>query len=179
MSARSLRARSGVIALALINYGVLPCTLLCPLIASTATAASCSFSASPAIFGPYDNTLNEMAVATISGTCSKGDPADPDMTGATLTLSTGASNTFNVRQMTKGSDRLEYNLYTSAARTIVWGDGTAGTGTVAALVVQSNGLFLNHNSSRNFAIPAYGRIPGNQDAVPGAYSDTITVTMSY
>jgi spore coat protein U-like protein len=101
------------------------------------------------------------------------------MTGATLTLSAGTSNTFNARQMIKGTDRLDYNLYTNAARTIVWGDGTAGTGTVAALTIQSNGRFLNHNRSRNFAIPAYGRIPANQDAVPGAYSDTITVTMSY
>jgi len=179
MSAHSLRARLSLISLALRTFGLLPCALLCPPIASTATAASCSFSASPAIFGNYDNTLNETAVATISGICSKGDPADPDMTGATLTLSTGTSNAFNARQMTKGTDRLVYNLYTSAARTIVWGDGTAGTGTVAALAIQSNGRFLNHNSSRNFAIPAYGRIPGNQDAVPGTYSDTITVTMSY
>jgi len=158
---------------------VMACALLCNLLSRSALAASCSVSVSPAIFGSYDNTLNESAVATISGTCSKGDPADPDMTGATLTLSTGSSNGFNPRQMTKGSDRLDYNLYTSAARTIVWGDGTAGTGTVAALTIQPNGRFLNHNSSRNFAIPAYGRIPGNQDAVPGTYSDTITVTMSY
>jgi spore coat protein U-like protein len=179
MSARSRRARSKKTALALLTYGVFPCALLCPPFASTASAASCSFSASPVIFGGYDNTLNEMAVATISGTCSKGDPADPDMSGSTLTLSTGSSNAFNTRQMVKGSDRLEYNLYTSAARTIVWGDGTAGTGTVAALTIQSNGRFLNHNSSRNFAIPAYGRIPGSQDAVPGVYSDTITVTMSF
>ena len=153
--------------------------LLCSGLTNTAMAASCSLSASPAVFGPYDNTLNEMAVATVSGTCSKGDAADPDMTGATLTLSAGASNAFNTRQMAKGSDRLEYNIYTSAARTIIWGDGTAGTGTVAALTIQSNGRFLNHNSSRHFAIPAYGRIPANQDAVPGAYSDTITVTMFY
>jgi len=158
---------------------VMACALLCTFLSRSALAASCSVSANPAIFGSYDNTLNESAVATISGTCSKGDPADPDMTGTTLTLSTGSSNAFNPRQMTKGSDRLDYNLYTSAARTIVWGDGTAGTGTVAALTIQPNGRFLNHNSSRNFAIPAYGRIPGNQDAVPGTYSDTITVTMSY
>jgi spore coat protein U-like protein len=158
---------------------VIAFALLYTVLSSWALAASCTVSASPAIFGGYDNTLNESAVATISGTCSKGDPADPDMTGATLTLSTGTSNAFNPRQMAKASDRLDYNLYTSAARTIVWGDGTAGTGTVAAMTIQTNGRFLNHNSSRNFAIPAYGRIPGNQDAVPGTYSDTITVTMSY
>ena len=153
--------------------------LICTVLSRGVFAASCTVNVSPAIFGSYDNTLNETAVATISGTCSKGNPADPDMTSATLTLSTGTSNAFNARQMAKGADRLDYNLYTSAARTIVWGDGTAGTGTVAALAIQSNGRFLNHNSSRNFTISAYGRIPGNQDAVPGIYSDTITVTMSF
>ena len=155
------------------------CALVLSAVLNTAMSASCSLSATPASFGSYDNTLNDTAVATISGTCSKGGPADPDMTGATLTLSAGASNAFNTRQMVKGSDRLDYNLYTTAARTVVWGDGTAGTGTVAAMTVQTNGRFLNHNSSRNFAMTTYGRIPGNQDAVPGAYSDTITVTMSY
>jgi len=142
-------------------------------------AASCTLNTTSAIFGSYDNTLNETAVATFSGTCSKGGGADPDMTGATVKLSTGTSNSFASRQMAKGTDRLNYNLYTSAARTTIWGDGTGGSGTVAALVVQGNGKFLNNNSSRNFSIAAYGRIPAGQDAVPGAYSDTITVTITY
>ena len=153
--------------------------LVSGLVSGLVMAASCTLNTTSAIFGSYDNTLNETAVATFSGTCSKGGGADPDMTGATVTLSTGTSNSFASRQMAKGTDRLNYNLYTSAARTTIWGDGTGGSGTVAALVVQGNGKFLNNNSSRNFSIAAYGRIPAGLDAVPGAYSDTITVTMSY
>jgi hypothetical protein len=55
----------------------LACALLGGGLTKAAMAATCSLSASPAIFGPYDSSVNEMAVATISGTCSKGDRQTP------------------------------------------------------------------------------------------------------
>ena len=155
------------------------CTLALLLSSRDARSATCSLSATGAAFGAYLNVLNESAVATISGTCSRGNGADPDMTAATVSLSPGTSASYTTRQLAQGVNRLNYNLYTSAARAVVWGDGTGGTATVAGLAVQGNGRFLNVNSSRNFSLSAYGRIPADQFVALGSYSDTITVTITY
>lgn len=44
---------------------------------------------------------------------------------------------FSSRYMLSGANRLYYNMYTDAARTVVWGDGTAGSSTVNGNVVLS------------------------------------------
>lgn len=142
-------------------------------------AASCSISATAAGFGIYDETQNDTAVATISGSCSRGAIADPDVASTTIALSTGASGTYVSRQMVNGANRLNYNLYVDVTRSIVWGDGSAATSTVSALTVLSNGRFLNPNDTRTFSLPAYGRIPAGQSVARGAYADTITVTITY
>jgi spore coat protein U-like protein len=71
--------------------------------------------------------------------------------------------------MSNGASNLTYQLYSDAARTMIWGDGTAGTVTVSAHVA-SNGTQNN---------TVYGRIPALQGVRPGAYTDTITVTVTY
>jgi spore coat protein U-like protein len=68
---------------------------------------------------------------------------------------------------------LQYNLYTTAALATIFGDGTGGTGTVAG-----TGLGVASANS----VQVFGQLPDNatnQAAVPGAYSDTITVTVTY
>jgi spore coat protein U-like protein len=68
---------------------------------------------------------------------------------------------------------LQYNLYTTAALGTVFGDGTAGTATVAG---------TGAGVATAVAVTVYGQLPDNatnQAAVPGAYSDTITVTVTY
>jgi spore coat protein U-like protein len=52
---------------------------------------------------------------------------------------------------------------------MIWGNGTAGTVTVSAHV-PSNGTQNN---------TVYGQIPALQGVRPGAYTDTITVTVTY
>jgi spore coat protein U-like protein len=142
-------------------------------------AASCTISATAAGFGIYDETQNDAAVATISGSCSRGRAGDPDVTSTIVSLSAGASGTYVSRQMVNGANRLNYNLYTTAARSVVWGDGSGVTVTRNALTVQGNGRFLNPNSTRTFSLPAYGRIPAGQSVPRGPYADTITVTITY
>lgn len=83
----------------------------------------------------------------------------------TVSLSTGSSGTYSQRRMTSGTAFLGYNLYVSALRTIVWGDGIT-TGTVSTV-------------DNNVDLPVYGRIPGLQNVPPGAYSDTIIVTVTF
>lgn len=142
-------------------------------------AASCSISATAAGFGIYDETQNDTAVATISGSCSRAAIGDPDIASTTIALSTGVSGTYVSRQMANGANRLNYNLYVDVARSRVWGDGSAGTNTVNALSLLTNGRFLNPNDTRTFSLPAYGRIPAGQSVASGAYADTITVTITY
>ena len=156
------------------GWALLSMLLLCV----QALAASCTITATAAGFGVYDETLNDSAIATISGSCSRG-AKDTDMTSSTITLSAGVGGTYAPRKMANGANRLNYNLFVDAARSVVWGDSTAGTSTVNALPLQKNGMYLNPNATRNFSFTTYGRIPASQSVPTGNYTDTITVTLIF
>ena len=64
-------------------------------------------------------------------------------------------------------DRLDYDLFQDAGRTIHWGD-RSGRDT---LEVQTTGS--------QQSIPIYGQIPAGQRALEGTYSDTITIRVIY
>ena len=85
-----------------------------------------------------------------------------------LSLDKGAnSTTFIPRKMVNAGTLLNYNLYTDAARTTVWGDGTGGTVTVSG---SSNGSTTH---------TVYGRIPPGQDARAGLNADTVVITLNF
>jgi len=73
-----------------------------------------------------------------------------------------------------GADTLRYNLYTTAALATLFGDGTTGStmpGTGAGLA-----------AANAVAVTVYGQVPdtaANQAVTPGAYTDTIGVTVTY
>lgn len=144
-------------------------------ISVTATInASCTFATTPTTavaFGAYDptsGTANDNT-GTIVARCTKN-------TGYTLALGVGSGSgaTFASRKMTgtSFSDLLNYTLYTSAARTTVWGDGTGGTGTVS-------GTGTGIGSGFNQTTTVYGRIPAGQDVSADSYSDTVVVSLTY
>jgi spore coat protein U-like protein len=90
---------------------------------------------------------------------------------ATAALSSGMSGTFTARTMSNGTGgTLRYNLYTIAADSVVWGDGTGGS--------QTQTLTINGLGSVTVNATVYGLVP-LQDPAPGSYSDTITVTVNY
>jgi spore coat protein U-like protein len=101
--------------------------------------------------------------ATMSYKCPPGQPVRISLDGG---LSGTAS--FAERALTMGNERLLYNLYLDAARTIVWGDGTGGS-RVGPGVTTRGALGTT-------TAYVFGRIPAGQDAVAGAYGDTIRVT---
>lgn len=84
-----------------------------------------------------------------------------------LDAGTGTGATVAVRKMTSGANTINYSLYTDAARTTVWGN-TISTDTVAA---------TGNGSAQNYTV--YGRTPSQTTPAPGAYADTITVTVTY
>jgi spore coat protein U-like protein len=63
---------------------------------------------------------------------------------------------------------MNYQIFSDTAYSVVWGDGSGGSSTV--------------NTSAGVAgttTYAYGRIPHQPSTVPGAYADTIIVTVTY
>jgi spore coat protein U-like protein len=90
----------------------------------------------------------------------------------TLKLDGGHSNSIAARRMggSAGGAEMGYNLYTNAARNLVWGDGSAGS-------VLSGSLGTGTNSNTH---SFYGRIPGGQNTVrPGSFSDLLVITLEY
>jgi spore coat protein U-like protein len=139
--------------------------------ASTATASmavsatvlsECVVGATPLAFGNYTGAVNNQT-ANVTVTCTNG-------TTYTVALNngTGSGATTALRQMTgPASATLGYAIYSDSGRSSVWGSST-GTNTVAGT---GNGILQT--------ITAYGQIPAAQAPSPGAYTDTVTVTLTY
>lgn len=137
------------------------------LVWSIRADAACFVSATNVSFGSYDVFVAVPLDSTGTVTVSCDSRTD-------VTVSIGPSGTsggFNPRQIGRvsGSDRLNYNLFTTASRTVIWGDGTAGTSTV---------LISNVRRGRPETRTIYGRIPAGQDVSVGSYSDSLTVTIT-
>ncbi len=128
-------------------------------------APSCTVSSVASVsFGAYDvfTTLpNNNGIGSITIRCTGGGRANIVM------LSTGQSNSYASRVMKSGANLLNYNLYTSAARNVVWGDGTGGSSTMSAA------------ANRSTTLNIFGRIPARQDAAVGTYTDSITATVNF
>jgi spore coat protein U-like protein len=68
-----------------------------------------------------------------------------------------------------GGSTLNYNLFTTGAHAVVWGDGTSSTATLG-----------NTGNGAAQTLTIYGRIPAGQTTVPaGSYADTVAVTITY
>jgi spore coat protein U-like protein len=128
--------------------------------------ASCSFiSVTDVGFGTYnvfDALPNTSGVGSITIKCQGGPGYAYD-----ITLSTGQSHSFASRLMKSGANSLSYNIYTSATRSIVWGDGTAGSSTQSAYKNNTTTLSL------------FGQIPAGQDVANGIYTDNLIATVIF
>ncbi|HKT31460.1 MAG TPA: spore coat U domain-containing protein [Gammaproteobacteria bacterium] len=136
-------------------------------------------------FGNYDvlssgNTPGTGSI-TVSATCDRSGL--PFTVVFNVALSTGGSGTFTPRTMTSGTATLQYNLYTTAALTTIWGDGSSGTGTVSDQINGTCQFQIGNTGTVCSGGPQndtiYGNIPALQDVVPGSYTDNITVTVTF
>ena len=141
--------------------------LAAPLIG--APAAACTISGTGVAFGAYDpqSAASDDSAGTVSVNCH------PSVESPIVALSTGQSGSYAARRMSGGSFNINYNLYTSGARTIVWGDGTGGS------VTQTLSGGTVSGGTRTFSRTIYGRIPALQNVGAGPYSDTITLTVTF
>ncbi|KPF70416.1 hypothetical protein IP84_01385 [beta proteobacterium AAP99] len=132
----------------------------------------CTVSATTLAFGSYDPSSGTALdqTSTINVRCTRNTPF-------TVALNTGGTGgTFTNRVMRDAAptpNTLNYNLFTTSARTTVWGDGTGTTGTMP-------GVGAGMGVPNTVALTVFGRIPDQPTAVPSTtYSDTITVSVAY
>lgn len=125
-------------------------------------AAICTVTAGTLGFGTYAPATGTLSTASVSVNCSSGASYQ-------VGLGAGQNVSGTTRRMAgPGGTFLSYELFSDAARTVRWGDGSAlgarvgGTGNGAA-----QGLTV------------YGRIPAAQSPTPGSYSDSVVVTVEY
>lgn len=135
---------------------------------SASVNSQCNVTATNLAFGLVDPIGGNVdSSSTISVKCTKNSPY-------TIGLSAGTTPgaTISSRLMNNNGVTMLYNLYTDAARTIVWGDSA-----VAPFWVSGVGGGMGTAQ----IVPVYGRVPGNQtDLVVGNYLETaITVTVTY
>ncbi len=124
--------------------------------------ATCLNTATPLAFGTYTGAV-ATATAIVTVTCTNTTPYN---VGLDAGLATGASVT--TRQMTgPAAALLAYVLTSDAAHAVNWGT-TVGSDTVAGT---GNGA--------GQPITIYGQEAAGQFVAPGAYTDTITATVTY
>lgn len=130
---------------------------------SALAAVNCTVSANPVIFSAYnvwDPFPNNSGVGRVTIDCKGGG-------GSSVKLSTGQSNSYALRTMKSGANTLNYNLYTTAARDVVWGDGSGGSS------------LLTTGKNDAVTLTVFGQIPAGQDAAVGDYTDSVTVFVEF
>jgi spore coat protein U-like protein len=133
--------------------------------AARVEGANCSVSTTPVVFGAY----NVFSSAPVDSTGSVTYSCNGNLNFVLITMTKGRSTTFQPRQLGKGTERLDYNLFRDPARTVVWGDFTGGTWAYTDI----------NPEKQSTTVTVYGRIPPGQDISAGSYTDTVTVVINF
>lgn len=134
----------------------------CLLLKALPVSAACMMDITGVNFGNYDvfETGHLEGVGNVYVSCNP-------RTAVLITLSTGNSNDYILRQLSYLTHQLNYNLYSNAGMTKILGDGTANTDV------------LNANNITNRSFNIYGRIPARQNVNVGSYTDNIMVNFYF
>ncbi len=154
-------------AMAATSTVALPATTTTTFAVTAIVGASCTLGTVTTLgFGTYDplTATDNDATTSIAVTCTLLTSYNIGLNAGTTTGGTVAQRKM---QGVTPANTLNYNLYSNAGRTTIWGN-TIGTNTVAAT---GSGTAQNHT--------VYGRIANGTAANADTYSDTITVTVTY
>jgi spore coat protein U-like protein len=141
--------------------GICAFALLLAAPAARAAPPNCTATASGIRFGAYKPDNPAVAfTGSVRVICVGGAGT------FTIALSAGASGSIAARTMQAPGGRLAYQLYTNAAHSNVWGDGTTGSvvGPITATVA---------------VVTVYGLLFAGQHAPPGTYSDLVQAVVTY
>lgn len=170
------RNRALVLAVVTASFAVVGTMISLPASAGTAAgtvsvsatiANNCTIGASTMLFGTYDPLVANLAtnldvLGSLSIACTKGATAAIVLdAGANGTHATGTTRAM----VSGGTNYLNYELYTAAARTTVWN--------------ASNTVSYVSTGKAASTVSIYGRIPSAQDANTGSYSDTVNATATF
>ncbi|MBU8545387.1 MULTISPECIES: spore coat protein U domain-containing protein [Roseomonadaceae] len=147
--------------------------LAAPAAAQAQATASCSVTSTSMSFGSYDGSMASPTVSTaiIAVTCLALD--QPTVVTFSIAL-LGGTGGQGGRQLSSGAERLDFEIYTDANRSIVFGEGAGGTALLSGSGTASQVAPLR----MNFTV--YGRAPARQRAPrAGAYTEALTVLMTY
>jgi spore coat protein U-like protein len=137
------------------------------LIAVSTAEAACTITTTAVSFGSYNVFAGSADDGTGQITYRCTGPRPPIVT---IQLDKGGSASFSPRQMRRGSETLNFNLYLDSTRTTIWGDGTGGTQAYTR---------ANPPNGQNINLNVFGRIPAGQDVSAGSYSATVTATIFF
>lgn len=143
-----------------------PAQALCvsPLCSCSVSTTAMNFLAVNPLGGPHDST------GTVRVSC--GGVAGL-LIPYRVEIGGGQSGDITARRLKSGVHLMAYNLYSDAARQVLWGTTSVGTAVESGILLDVLGL-----SPANVHT-VYGRIPGGQMVAPGSYSDSLVVTVTY
>jgi len=84
-----------------------------------------------------------------------------------LNAGTTSGGTTTTRRMSSGPTTIDYKMFRDSARTSNWGNAI-GTDTLSG---------TGNGSAQTITI--YGRVPAQATPLPGTYTDTVTITVSF
>jgi spore coat protein U domain-containing protein, fimbrial subunit CupE1/2/3/6 len=141
-------------------------TATATLAVSATVSNNCTISTAALAFGSYDPIVTH-AAAVLNGTgtvtiaCTKG-------VVTTIELGLGANASGVQRRMLIAGEFLNYQIYSDAGRTTVWGTGVTDDLNVVA---------APSRDPRSFT--AYGQVAMGQDVSAGTYVDTVLATVNF
>jgi len=140
----------------------------------TATVITdCTISSTNIAFGNYDPTSASAVTAQggVTAKCTKGDSVSVALNQG-ANPAAGSTAAVPARQMINGANLLPYHIYIAASpSTTEWGTGTVGTNEPPAQTSTSVNTALTFTT--------YGSLPAGTDVPAGAYSDTVTATVTF
>jgi spore coat protein U-like protein len=126
---------------------------------------SCTVTANDLDFGSRTTlTANIDVNTTVDVVCTGANPVS-----IAFDAGTGGTSTVANRQMNSGANIVNYNIYTTAGRTVPLGS-TAGTNTID---------FTSTGAGATDSPIVYGRVPAQAAKPNGTYQSTVTATLTY
>lgn len=130
---------------------------------SASVAANCLINVQNINFGTQGVlSANVDATGSVTATCTPGTPYTISLNGGTANAAPTA------RKMSQGTQTVTYGLYKDSNRSQPWGDVNTPGSTVAGTGTGTAQL-----------LTVYGRVPPQTTPSPGAYIDTVVVTLTY
>ncbi len=137
------------------------------LTSQTTVSTACNVSGNTLSFGNAINPISGAAVTGSSTLTIECTATTPYTVALSAGVNAGGITNFLNRKMVNGAYTLAYQLYVDNGYTQVWGNGTGSS------------VYSGTGSGGLQYVTIYGRIPSLTGTVPGTYTDTVTVTVTY